>query len=61
MDTNTLHHFRTPYRSLKGALMVPFKGSLKGSPIFGNSHFWEFGAEWVEALGSEFQGFGFGG
>ena len=37
--------------------MVPFKGTLKGSPIFGNSHFWEFGAEWVEALGSEFQGF----
>ena len=35
--------------------MVPFKGSLKGSPIFGNSHFWEFGAEWVEALGLSFR------
>ena len=29
MDPNTLHPFRTLYGSLKGALMVPFKGTLR--------------------------------
>ena len=29
MDPKTLHPFRTLYGSLKGALMVPFKGTLR--------------------------------